>query len=227
MIVDGLRRLNMIDSLVFSDYVKSSSDYVKPSSDIAQISVVPTSIGNFKYNISEITNTKSHLDNYYQKIYAASRKLTEELIDGFKEFNNEPPIYHYISILQGILDQENKEYNVFAETGFPRKLLSEIQSLLDTQPNYEFNIDSIVNLNYFIFSRNLNNNTKIIFDFGKVVLLLNKPNFDITIIFEENGSLNYHLTNKHGNRRMNGSYELDFEYLANFDDLFLWFERDR
>lgn len=224
MTVDGLRRLNMIDSLVFSN------DYVKPSSGIAQIHVVPKSIGNFKYNTSEITNTKSHLDNYYQKIYAASRKLTEELIDGFKEFNKEPPIYHYISILQGILDQENKkykEYNVFAETGFPRKLLSEIQSLLNTQPNYEFNIDSIVNLNYFIFSKNLNNDTKIIFDFGKVVLLLNKPNFDITIIFEENGSLNYHLTNKHGNRRMNGSYELDFEYLANFDDLFLWFERDR
>ena len=64
-----------------------------------------------------------------------------------------------------------------------------------------------------MFSKYLDENIKIGFDFGKVTLFTQNDCFTLFIIFEENGSLNFHLVNKQGNKRLSGNYELDYEYL--------------
>lgn len=103
-------------------------------------------------------------------------------------------------------------------------MLSTINEILESNPSYDFQLNSLCNLDCFMFSKYLDENIKIGFDFGKVTLFFENDCFNLCIIFEENGLLNFHLSNKQGNKRLSGNYELDYEYLNCFDDLFEWFD---
>lgn len=121
------------------------------------------------------------------------------------------------------LESKMKDCDSHNLKGFCGNLLIEINKILESNPSYDFKLNSLSNLDCFMFSKNLDENIKIGFDFGKVTLFFENNCFTLCIIFEENGLLNFHLSNKQGNKRLSGNYELDYEYLNHFDDLFEWF----
>lgn len=134
-------------------------------------------------------------------------------------------VSYYISINDYIEKLKNKIKQIDSDRlkGFYNNLLSTINEILESNPSYDFKLNSLSNLDCFMFSKHLDENIKIGFDFGKVTLFFENNCFTLCIIFEENGLLNFHLSNKQGNKRLSGNYELDYEYLNHFDDLFEWF----
>lgn len=132
---------------------------------------------------------------------------------------------YYISINDYVEKLKDKIKQIDSDQlkGFYNNLLSTINEILESNPSYDFKLNSLSNLDCFMFSKYLDENIKIGFDFGKVTLFFENDCFNLCIIFEENGLLNFHLSNKQGNKRLSGNYELDYEYLNHFDDLFEWF----
>ena len=132
----------------------------------------------------------------------------------------------YISINDYVEKLKDKIKQIDSDRikGFYNNLLLAIHETLESNPSYDFKLNSLSNLDCFMFSKCLDENIKIGFDFGKVTLFFENDCFTLFIIFEENGSLNFHLTNKQGNKRLSGNYELDNEHLNHFDDLFEWFD---
>ena len=134
-------------------------------------------------------------------------------------------VSYYISINDYVEKLKDKIKQIDSDRlkGFYNNLLSTINEILESNPSYDFKLNSLSNLDCFMFSNYLDENIKIGFDFGKVTLFFENNCFTLCIIFEENGLLNFHLSNKQGNKRLSGNYELDYEYLNHFDDLFEWF----
>ena len=134
-------------------------------------------------------------------------------------------VSYYISINDYVEKSKDKIKQIDSDRlkGFYNNLLSTINEILESNPSYDFKLNSLSNLDCFMFSKYLDENIKIGFDFGKVTLFFENDCFTLCIIFEENGLLNFHLSNKQGNKRLSGNYELDYEYLNHFDDLFEWF----
>ena len=132
----------------------------------------------------------------------------------------------YISIDDYIENLKEKIKNSSFDriNGFYNNLLRAINETLASNPSYDFKLNSLSNLDCFMFSKYLDENIKIGFDFGKVTLFIENDCFTLCIIFEENGLLNFCLSKKNGNKRLCGKYELDYEYLNHFDDLFEWFD---
>ena len=110
--------------------------------------------------------------------------------------------------------------------GFYNNLLRAINETSASNPSYDFKLNLLSNLDCFMFSKYLDENIKIGFDFGKVTLFFENDCFTLCIIFEEDGVLNFCLSNKNGNKRLCGKYELDYEYVNHFDDLFEWFDEN-
>lgn len=135
-------------------------------------------------------------------------------------------VSYYISINDYVEKLKDKIKQIDSDRlkGFYNNLLSTINEILESNPSYDFKLNSLSNLDCFMFSKYLDENIKIGFDFGKVTLFFENDCFTLCIIFEENGLLNFHLSNKQGNKRLSGNYELDYEYLNCFDDLFEWFD---
>lgn len=135
-------------------------------------------------------------------------------------------VSYYISINDYVEKLKDKIKQIDSDRlkGFYNNLLSTINEILESNPSYDFKLNSLSNLDCFMFSKYLDENIKIGFDFGKVTLFFENNCFTLCIIFEENGLLNFHLSNKQGNKRLSGNYELDYEYLNHFDDLFEWFD---
>ncbi len=133
---------------------------------------------------------------------------------------------YYISINDYVEKLKDKIKQIDSDQlkGFYNNLLSTINEILESNPSYDFKLNSLSNLDCFMFSKYLDENIKIGFDFGKVTLFFENDCFTLSIIFEENGLLNFNLSNKQGNKRLSGNYELDYEYLNCFDDLFEWFD---
>jgi hypothetical protein len=131
----------------------------------------------------------------------------------------------YISINDYVEKLKDKIKQIDSDRikGFYNNLLLAIHETLESNPSYDFKLNSLSNLDCFMFSKYLDENIKIGFDFGKVTLFFENDCFTLCIIFEENGLVNFHLSNKQGNKRLSGNYELDYEYLNCFDDLFEWF----
>lgn len=104
----------------------------------------------------------------------------------------------YISINDYVEKLKDKIKQIDSDRikGFYNNLLLAIHETLESNPSYDFKLNSLSNLDCFT----------------------------LFIIFEENGSLNFHLTNKQVNKRLSGNYELDNEHLNHFDDLFEWFD---
>lgn len=134
-------------------------------------------------------------------------------------------VSYYISINDYVEKSKDKIKQIDSDRlkGFYNNLLSTINEILESNPSYDFKLNSLSNLDCFMFSKYLDENIKIGFDFGKVTLFFENDCFTLCIIFEENGLVNFHLSNKQGNKRLSGNYELDYEYLNCFDDLFEWF----
>ena len=134
-------------------------------------------------------------------------------------------VSYYISIDDYVEKLKEKIEQIDSDRlkSFYNNLLSTINEILESNPSYDFKLNSLSNLDCFMFSKYLDENIKIGFDFGKVTLFFENDCFTLCIIFEENGLLNFHLSNKQGNKRLSGNYELDYEYLNHFDDLFEWF----
>lgn len=132
----------------------------------------------------------------------------------------------YVSIDDYIekLTDKLKHSNSDKIKGFYNNLLKAINEILESNPSYDFKLNSLFNLDCFIFSKYLDENIKIVFDFGRVTLFFENEHFSLFIIFEENGLLNFSLSNKQCNKRLCGKYELDYEHLNHFDDLFEWFD---
>lgn len=134
-------------------------------------------------------------------------------------------VSYYISINDYVEKLKDKIKQIDSDRlkSFYNNLLNTINEILESNPSYDFKLNSLSNLDCFMFSKYLDENIKIGFDFGKVTLFFENNCFTLCIIFEENGLLNFHLSNKQGNKRLFGNYELDYEYLNHFDDLFEWF----
>lgn len=134
-------------------------------------------------------------------------------------------VSYYISINDYVEKLKDKIKRIDSDRlkSFYNNLLNTINEILESNPSYDFKLNSLSNLDCFMFSKYLDENIKIGFDFGKVTLFFENDCFNLCIIFEENGLLNFHLSNKQGNKRLSGNYELDYEYLNHFDDLFEWF----
>lgn len=134
-------------------------------------------------------------------------------------------VSYYISINDYVEKLKDKIKQIDSDRlkSFYNNLLNTINEILESNPSYDFKLNSLSNLDCFMFSKYLDENIKIGFDFGKVTLFFENDCFNLCIIFEENGLLNFHLSNKQGNKRLSGNYELDYEYLNHFDDLFEWF----
>lgn len=134
-------------------------------------------------------------------------------------------VSYYISINDYVEKLKDKIKQIDSDRlkSFYNNLLNTINEILESNPSYDFKLNSLSNLDCFMFSKYLDENIKIGFDFGKVTLFFENDCFTLCIIFEENGLLNFHLSNKQGNKRLSGNYELDYEYLNHFDDLFEWF----
>ena len=134
-------------------------------------------------------------------------------------------VSYYISINDYVEKLKDKIKQIDSDRikGFYNNLLLAIHETLESNPSYDFKLNSLSNLDCFMFSKYLDENIKIGFDFGKVTLFFENDCFTLCIIFEENGLVNFHLSNKQGNKRLSGNYELDYEYLNCFDDLFEWF----
>lgn len=135
-------------------------------------------------------------------------------------------VSYYISINDYVEKLKDKIKQIDSDRlkSFYNNLLNTINEILKSNPSYDFKLNSLSNLDCFMFSKYLDENIKIGFDFGKVTLFFENDCFNLCIIFEENGLLNFHLSNKQGNKRLSGNYELDYEYLNCFDDLFEWFD---
>lgn len=135
-------------------------------------------------------------------------------------------VSYYISINDYVEKLKDKIKQIDSDRlkSFYNNLLNTINEILKSNPSYDFKLNSLSNLDCFMFSKYLDENIKIGFDFGKVTLFFENDCFTLCIIFEENGLLNFHLSNKQGNKRLSGNYELDYEYLNCFDDLFEWFD---
>jgi hypothetical protein len=135
-------------------------------------------------------------------------------------------VSYYISINDYVEKLKDKIKQIDSDRlkSFYNNLLNTINEILESNPSYDFKLNSLSNLDCFMFSKYLDENIKIGFDFGKVTLFFENDCFTLCIIFEENGLLNFHLSNKQGNKRLSGNYELDYEYLNCFDDLFEWFD---
>lgn len=135
-------------------------------------------------------------------------------------------VSYYISINDYVEKLKDKIKQIDSDRlkSFYNNLLNTINEILESNPSYDFKLNSLSNLDCFMFSKYLDENIKIGFDFGKVTLFFENNCFTLCIIFEENGLLNFHLSNKQGNKRLSGNYELDYEYLNCFDDLFEWFD---
>ena len=134
-------------------------------------------------------------------------------------------VSYYISINDYVEKLKDKIKQIDSDRlkSFYNNLLNTINEILESNPSYDFKLNSLSNLDCFMFFKYLDENIKIVFDFGKVTLFFENNCFTLCIIFEENGLLNFHLSNKQGNKRLSGNYELDYEYLNHFDDLFEWF----
>lgn len=135
-------------------------------------------------------------------------------------------VLYYISINDYVEKLKDKIKQIDSDRlkSFYNNLLNTINEILESNPSYDFKLNSLSNLDCFMFSKYLDENIKIGFDFGKVTLFFENDCFTLSIIFEENGLLNFHLSNKQGNKPLSGNYELDYEYLNCFDDLFEWFD---
>lgn len=135
-------------------------------------------------------------------------------------------VSYYISINDYVEKLKDKIKQIDSDRlkSFYNNLLNTINEILKSNPSYDFKLNSLSNLDCFMFSKYLDENIKIGFNFGKVTLFFENDCFNLCIIFEENGLLNFHLSNKQGNKRLSGNYELDYEYLNCFDDLFEWFD---
>ena len=135
-------------------------------------------------------------------------------------------VSYYISINDYVEKLKDKIKQIDSDRlkSFYNNLLNTINEILESNPSYDFKLNSLSNLDCFMFSKYLDENIKIGFDFGKVTLFFENDHFTLCIIFEENGLLNFHLSNKQGNKRLSGKYELDYEHLNHFDDLFEWFD---
>jgi hypothetical protein len=131
-------------------------------------------------------------------------------------------VSYYISINDYVEKLKDKIKQIDSDRlkSFYNNLLNTINEILESNPSYDFKLNSLSNLDCFMFSKYLDENIKIGFDFGKVTLFFENDCFTLCIIFEENGLLNFHLSNKQGNKRLSGNYE----YLNCFDDLFEWFD---
>lgn len=136
-------------------------------------------------------------------------------------------VSYYISINDYVEKLKDKIKQIDSDRlkSFYNNLLNTINEILESNPSYDFKLNSLFNLDCFLFSKYLDENIKIGFDFGKVTLFFENDCFTLCIIFEENGLLNFHLSNKQGNKRLSGNYELDYEYLNHFNDLFEWFDK--
>lgn len=135
-------------------------------------------------------------------------------------------VSYYISINDYVEKLKDKIKQIDSDRlkSFYNNLLNTINEILESNPSYDFKLNSLSNLDCFMFSKYLDENIKIGFDFGKVTLFFENDCFTLCIIFEENGLLNFYLSNKQGHKRLSGNYELDYEYLNCFDDLFEWFD---
>ena len=98
-------------------------------------------------------------------------------------------VSYYISINDYVEKLKDKIKQIDSDRlkSFYNNLLNTINEILKSNPSYDFKLNSLSNLDCFMFSKYLDENIKIGFDFGKVTLFFENDCFNLCIIYEENG----------------------------------------